>query len=1405
MNKAAGFGKIIIVNMIVKNKEGKMVKFGSEFVGQYSLSKTLRFELKPIGKTAETFEKWIDEICKENFEDEIANFFYKDVKLRDSYLALKPIFDKIHENFITESLQCDAAKGIDFSIYFAEKQRKKSEGNSKAVKDNLSEIEKNLRKSIGDLFSRKMSDKPWVTYDKKGNPKFVKNKSDFAGLLQFVLDKADSFASDDISSETIKKHCENIKGFTGYFDKYMENRINYYVINKEQNTAVATRIVSELLPVFYNNRKRYLDKQEEFDALYSSLKDRNIECRYKDKITGEYFDIECFDVSVYDEKYFNYCLTQQEIEKYNAVIGRNNELLNLYNQQIKGKNAKLNGFESLHKQIGCKGQKRYQDIELLHDRERDRKDNSAAILSIEGLLKEVKKKGDRYLCESDNVVTIYSIINWLKSSDNWEGIYINDKALNEISNRYFVNWSELRETLKENKAIAKYDIKEDLPLKINKAVELSEIFYFLNSKSVRFKDEYQKLDDGASVGKYLINLVCADIETCITQFFSLYEQGFDDEDEHNHLPLIQAIIDNQTDGGLYKEDLTLDAINKWIGSACDIVRKCKYFVVGKNKIKGNAPNSSFYNMLNELMDSDFADFIKCYDKARNYLTRQPQDDVKGCKLKLNFGSSSLLKGWDLNKEKDNLGVILRKDGYYYLAIIDKENKDIFAANNFIGGDYYEKMKFKEIALSAGIGGFVRKCVKTAEGLGWKCPDECLNEDGKIIIRDEEVNENLPQIIDCYKDFFDKYEKDGFKYRDYQFHFEDSCSYCTLKDFFNDVASQACIKDFRNISSSFIDECVDAGKLYLFRIWSKDSRTGAHGKKDLQQLYWEDIFRDDSPHRIAANAEIFWRKPIDGKAFVHKEGSILVNKKDVDGETIPGSIYKEIFEYVNDSIKKDKLSAEARKYLDEGKIVHKPAKFTLIKDKRFYDGNKYFFHCPLVLNYTAKGANLDNTVNDVIATNDNITFIGIDRGEKNLVYSCEVDIDGNIVNGNCKHYNTINGTDYLKKLEDVAVQRTEARKNWHKQAKIKDLKRGYISHVVHLLASNIVNKTEVDGKTILSPHSLVVFEKLTKEMKRGRQKIEKQTYQNLELALAKKLAFLVDKDVSEGVGTVNQPLQLVPEIKTYDRDIDGKNQIGIMLYTRAQYTSVTDPLTGWRKTIYISGIVGEIMEQIYNKFTDICFDGKDYFFEYKEENVGHIWRLYSGKDGISLPRYIWNRTKNENEQYDVKAKLDILFKNFDKSKSLLQQLKDGVKLCSDQNSKRTAVEELRYAIDMIQNIRNDGKNAKDKNMLYSPVRDAQGRHFDTRNASAFSGLETIVDADANGAFNIARKGAIMSQHIAEWVQAGRPKSKLKNEKKEKSDLNLLIRDGEWDMWLLDREQWKKNLQIFSSRKKMFEDE
>ena len=86
-----------------------------QFTKKYALLKTLRFELKPVGET----RKWMNKNLK--YDEELKTFL-KDQNIENAYQMLKPIFDKIHEDFITGSLEADVVSKMDFLEYLKKYQ-----------------------------------------------------------------------------------------------------------------------------------------------------------------------------------------------------------------------------------------------------------------------------------------------------------------------------------------------------------------------------------------------------------------------------------------------------------------------------------------------------------------------------------------------------------------------------------------------------------------------------------------------------------------------------------------------------------------------------------------------------------------------------------------------------------------------------------------------------------------------------------------------------------------------------------------------------------------------------------------------------------------------------------------------------------------------------------------------------------------------------------------------------------------------------------------------------------------------------------------------------------------------------------------------------------------------------------
>ncbi|HOX29655.1 MAG TPA: hypothetical protein P5080_00530 [Candidatus Paceibacterota bacterium] len=254
----------------MENKKTKTIY--DNFTHQYSLAKTLRFELKPIGKTRENMAANLR-------YDENLRTFFADQEIEDAYQILKPVFDKIHGEFITEALESDKAKEIDFSEYFKLYEKQKAEQDKeirKKIDKPLQDEEKKLRKEFDKLYIVAGKKFKSVAGKNDKNNDFLKENGykvlTEAGILAYVKNKLSVdpayfdnlkipevkvlVKNNEANKEKIEKALEKMRSFFTYFGGFNKNRENYYS-TEEKATAVASRIVDENLPKFVDNLLSY--------------------------------------------------------------------------------------------------------------------------------------------------------------------------------------------------------------------------------------------------------------------------------------------------------------------------------------------------------------------------------------------------------------------------------------------------------------------------------------------------------------------------------------------------------------------------------------------------------------------------------------------------------------------------------------------------------------------------------------------------------------------------------------------------------------------------------------------------------------------------------------------------------------------------------------------------------------------------------------------------------------------------------------------------------------------------------------------------------------------------------------------------------------------------------------------
>jgi hypothetical protein len=701
---------------------------------------------------------------------------------------------------------------------------------------------------------------------------------------------------------------------------------------------------------------------------------------------------------------------------------------------------------------------------------------------------------------------------------------------------------------------------------------------------------------------------------------------------------------------------------------------------------------------------------------RNYLSKKTQFDTKEKKLKLRFNNRAFAKGCELQNESDNSCMILKKGDSYYLAILSAESNVILDDENVaVSKNNYKKLVYRQLKNIA------QQLPKLAFSHRW---NDTIPQEVKNIRATKSYKTNSDDcqtLISFYKKFILEHKSWN---RFFRFCFKDNYRYKNITEFYREFKPQFNFISFYDISESCINKLIEDEKIFLFQIYTRDFGEKSVGNKNLQTMYWDEIFSRNSSIKLLGSCKLF---------------------------------FKEV------TVKKNKFSHD----------VAKASRCTV---------EKYFLHVPVKLNYYAKDTqeinihDFNNEINDYFVREKNVMFLGIDRGERHLLYYSLIDARGKIIEQN--NLDIINPKDFWEKIN--------ATTNIH-QVKRMNLQSGYLSLAVHEVIEKMKDKITGQFKP-----TFIVLENLSAELKRNTQNFDQQVYQLFVTALTKKLNYLVDKAARDNkVGTVDNALQLTPPIQNY-HDVENRMQVGIMFYASANFTLETDPETGWRKTIYITGNDKDIQKQIFDKFSDIGVDDHgDYFFEYTDA-MKKTWRLWSSKNGKSLERYRYKRGNSKKQSvivpFDIKREyLDQLFKNFDTKKSLLTQLKNGVTLSKIVGSNYSAWEAFRFVIDIIQQIKNSGDSQKgqDENFLLSPVRNKWGEHFDSRKCKSTESQHLPVSSDANAAYNLARKGIIMCEHIKQWIKD-----------RKTYNVNLFVSDEEWDLWLSHKRHWRARIRSFA---------
>lgn len=1249
----------------------------TDFTNLYPLSKTLRFKLVPVGATGENLKT--------------SGILDGDFKRAKAYAQVKNLIDSYHKAFIEDVLskaELEWGKLYEqFDLYQKESDKEKKRKQRKEMEAQ----QKRMRQAISGLFKK----------DKRYEKLFKKE------LLTELLP---SIIKDDGSGTITDKKADldTFNRFATYFKGFHENRENLYK-DEQKATAISNRVVNENFPRFYANVKVYEYLNSAFPQIIAETEESLNKFLNGKKLSD-----------IFNKDSFNAVLSQSGIDFYNTIISGISE----EGQKVQGLNEKINlASQKLPAEDKAKFRKKMVLLykQILSDK------NTASFIPAgfekneevyEAVRQFNEQEVDKYI---DKIEKLFAAYN----DYDLNGIVVPAKERTAFSSLIFGKWSVLNDgllLLEQDNAKKEFSEKQTETM----IKRISERDYSLAELQKAY--ERWAAENGVVADK------------TVKKYFSLSDLRNVESGENHTVTIIDKIkeaytgIDFENQVNLQAEPEAATSIKSFLDEVQNLYHYLKIVDYHGEEQK----DSIFYSEFDGII-SGLSDIVPLYNKVRNFVTKKP-GEVK--KVKLNFECPTLADGWDLNKESSNDAIILRKGGKYYLGILNPNSKPKIICDDIIDGEaYYDKMIYK---LLPGPNKMLPKVFFSAKGRELFCPpDDLLSgyEQGKHKKGENFDKDFMRKLIDWFKTAINKHDD----WKNFDFNFSPTDTYEDLSGFYKEVELQGYKISFQNISERYIDSLVDFGKLYLFQIYNKDFAEKSTGRKNLHTLYWENLFSEENLRNVClklnGEAELFFRPRSESvKEIKHEKGSILVNKTTSDGKSIPEDIYNEIYKLKNGMI--TSISAVAKKWLESGKVVCKKASHTIIKDKHFTK-DTYLFHCPITMNFKAgdiTGNKFNEKVLDYLRENPDVKIIGLDRGERHLIYLSLINQKGEI-----ELQKTLNLVDHVRSDKTVTVNyqeklvqkegdRDKARKNWQTIGNIKELKEGYLSNVIHEIA-----------KLMIEHNAIVVMEDLNFGFKRGRFPVERQVYQKFENMLIEKLNYLVfkDKSVTDPGGVLNA-YQLADKSSKVS---DVGKQCGWIFYIPASYTSKIDPVTGFVNMFDTRYVSVEKSKEFFGRFENIKYNAdKDYFefvFDYKNFTKNCMdsrkkWTVCSYGKRIETFRNSENNNKWDNREIDLTEELRKLFAKYGIDinrdlKSSISEMDDRAFFYND-NKKQNEPKGLLQLFRLVLQMRNSVPNT-DTDYLISPVADHRGIFYDSRNCD-----ESLPEnADANGAYNIARKG------------------------------------------------------------------
>lgn len=316
----------------------------------------------------------------------------------------------------------------------------------------------------------------------------------------------------------------------------------------------------------------------------------------------------------------------------------------------------------------------------------------------------------------------------------------------------------------------------------------------------------------------------------------------------------------------------------------------------------------------------------------------------------------------------------------------------------------------------------------------------------------------------------------------------------INSLINLMVEEAYVLHFLPMDHEQLDKDIEAGRIFSFKVCTRKLYKPTVSHSQHEQLFLA-AMSGNQGISLQGGVKVFYREPrLDPQnTFVHKSGTILLDKYDRNGQMLLDekgkSCYALLLRYLNrdKGLYKTPLThkklEQAEKLYNQKKdvLVTKVFRNDIMKDARFTKP-QWTIHLPLLTNRSGleeKNENfrklLDKQFDDVVRSGD-YRILSLLFSTRNLVYLTLIDADGKIIEQRSLNQLDIDHSgrliDYYGHIQARLRQRILIQKDlqsnveniessWGKEDEIKGTKEGYISQVVASVADYMR-----DGRTLL---------------------------------------------------------------------------------------------------------------------------------------------------------------------------------------------------------------------------------------------------------------------------------------------------------------------------------------------------